>query len=176
VSQQGDRDRGRQRQRGEQPGGLASRTGVKTMARLFWAAAAAAFLLSTAPALAQEASPWKAGNYWNVSSIKVKEGATLTYANHLANVWQKQQDFAKSKGWISGYHVLSNPFPREGEPDLYLITVTDRMVQSDESDKRNAEMRAHMKMTQQEMVAAAGQRAYDRTNVGNMQLREQVRR
>jgi hypothetical protein len=146
------------------------------MKTMIWAAAAACALLSAAPMAAQEANPWKAGNYWNVSGIKVKEGATLTYANHLAKVWQKQQEFAKSKGWISGYHVLSNPFPREGEPDLYLITVTDRMVQSDEGDKRAAEMRTHLQMTQEQMVAAAGQRADYRTNVGNMQLRELVRR
>lgn len=146
------------------------------MARLFWAAAGAALLLSAMPAAAQQASPWKPGNYWNVSGIKVKEGHTLTYARHLADVWQKQQDFAKSKGWISGYHVLSNPFPRQGEPDIYLIVITDRMVDADEGDKRAAEMRAHMQMTQEQMVAAAGQRAEYRTNVGNMQLREQVRR
>lgn len=146
------------------------------MKRVAWMAAFAALSLAV-PAIAQDnPNPWKAGNYWNVSGIKVKEGHGLTYARHLADVWQKQQEFAKSKGWISGYHVLSNPFPREGEPDLYLIVITDRMVGADEADKRGVEMRAHMKMTAEQMQAAAGQRAEYRTNVGNMQLREQVRR
>jgi hypothetical protein len=139
--------------------------------------AVAAALTFAAPLAAQDnPNPWKSGNYWNISGIEVKEGYSLTYAKHLADVWQKQQDFAKSKGWISGYHVLTNPFPRRGEPDIYLITISDRMVGSDEADKRGAEMRAHMKMTAEQMQAAAGQRAEYRTNVSNMQLREAVRR
>jgi hypothetical protein len=145
------------------------------MKKMIWAAAAA-LLLSAVPATAQNANPWKAGNYWTVNGIEVKDGSNLTYANYLAGEWQKQQEFAKSKGWISSYHVLSNPQRRQGEPDIYLVTVTDRMVGTDEGDKRSAEMRAHMQMTQEQMQAASGKRAEYRTSLSSMMLRELVRR
>lgn len=146
------------------------------MMKLTCAAIAAVLMLSAVPAAAQNANPWKAGNYWNVSGIEVKDGSNLTYANYLASEWQKQQEFAKSKGWISSYHVLSNPQRRQGEPDIYLVTITDRLVGTDEGDKRGAEMRAHMQLTQEQMQAASGKRAEYRTSLSTMMLRELVRR
>ena len=38
-----------------------------------------------------------------------------------------QNEFAKSKGWIKAYYILSNNNPRKDEPDLYLVTVSDQM-------------------------------------------------
>lgn len=147
------------------------------MSRVNWVAAAAAAFVLAMPAAAQDnPSLWKAGQYWDVSGITVKEGHGLKYAQHLANVWAKQQDFAKSKGWISGYHVLSNSYPREGEPDLYLVVIFDRMVGEEEGEKRGDEMRAHMQTTMEKMQAEAGQRAEYRTLNSNMLLRELVRR
>ena len=147
------------------------------MSRVNWAAAAAAMLVLAMPAAAQEnPNPWKAGSYWDVSGITVKEGHGLKYAQHLANVWAKQQDFAKSKGWISGYHVLVNSYPREGEPDMYLVVIFDRMIGQEEGQKRGEEMRAHMQTTIEKMQAEAGTRAEYRTVNSSMLLREQVRR
>jgi len=70
-------------------------------------------------------------------------------------------------------------FPLEGEPDICLIRLTDRTVQSDEADTGAAETRAHMntwRRHSQQMVAPAGQHARRRTDVGNFDLRELVRR
>ncbi|RZI57389.1 MAG: hypothetical protein EOP37_20675 [Rubrivivax sp.] len=44
-----------------------------------------------------------------------------------------------SKGWIKGYLLLSNAYPRKGEPDLYLILMTDRIATGPEGEKRNDE-------------------------------------
>lgn len=142
-----------------------------------WGAAAALLVFACTTVLAQDnPNPWKAGNYWTVSGIKVKEGHALKYAQHLANEWQKQQEFAKSKGWISGYHVLTNSNRREGEPDVYLVVITDRMVGTEEGEKRAAEYRAFMQTTVEKLQAEAGDRAEYRTQTGSMLLREQVRR
>ena len=88
------------------------------------------------PATAQDENPWKAGNYWNVSGIHVKDGGGLKYAQYLATEWVKTQEYAKAQGWISDFMVLSNTHPRKGEPNLYLITIAASLPNSDESDNR----------------------------------------
>ena len=34
--------------------------------------------------------------------IKIADGGEMDYANYLADKWRKSQEFAKSKGWITG--------------------------------------------------------------------------
>lgn len=140
------------------------------------AALSAALLLSAAPAMAQATNPWRDGESWTVTGISVKDGRDLDYANFLANTWQRNQEFAKSKGWIKGYHVLRNVNPRMGEPDIYLIVVGGNLQDGATQDQRAAELRAHMAMTEAQMSAAAGQRAEYRTVMNNILLRELVRR
>jgi hypothetical protein len=144
---------------------------------MVFVAAAAACLFASAPVLAQTSeNPWKDGAYWQVSAIHVKDGSGLTYANYLANTWRPNMEFQRSRGWIKGYHVLVNEFPREGEPDIYLITTFDTMPTPDESDRRATEMRAFTKMSMAQASAASGQRAEYRTVGSQMLLREQVKR
>lgn len=146
------------------------------MSKLLMAAAAACLFMS-APVLAQaNENPWRDGLFWDVTGIKVKDGSGLTYANHLANSWQPNMEFQRSRGWIKGYHVLVNSFPREGEPDIYLITTFDSMPSPEEQDRRATEMRAFTKMSMAQASAASGQRAEYRTVGSQMLLREQVKR
>lgn len=149
------------------------------MTKMIWAAAAALLLSAgmTAPAVAQaNTSPLKSGNYWNVSGVKIKPGQGLRYANELASVWMKNQEYAKSKGWISSYHILSNPYPRSGEPNIYLISVFADMADPVESDRRGVEMRTMNKQTMEQVQAAAANRAEYIETVSTFLLREQVRR
>jgi hypothetical protein len=143
-----------------------------------WAIAAAgvAMLAVATPSLAQEENPWKQGNYWNVSGIHVKDGSGLKYAQFLASSWVKNQEFAKSQGWISNYLVLSNPYPREGEPDLYLIQVFASMPSSDEADRRTQAWREFNKKTVAQLQAESGARAEYRTSGSQLLLRELVLR
>jgi hypothetical protein len=140
------------------------------------AALSAALALSAAPAMAQSANPWRDGESWTVTGISIKDGGDLQYADYLAMAWTRQHDFAKSKGWIKGYHVLRNVNPRAGEPDVYLIVVGGSLPDGATMDARGAEMRAHMAMTEAQISAAARHRAEDRTVMNNILLREQVRR
>ncbi|MFZ4688996.1 MAG: hypothetical protein ACOYLS_07150 [Polymorphobacter sp.] len=140
-------------------------------------AVAATVLLAAQPAAAQQyPNPYKAGDYWGVTGVHVKPGGTLKTANDIAAVWQKQQEHAKSKGWIKGYKILTNSFPRENEPNIYLITMFDRLPTPDESDARGVEMRAFMNQTGEQMQAAAAGRAEFSSPGSSSLLREWVKR
>lgn len=141
-------------------------------------AAAAVLLMTAPPAAAQQQypNPYKVGNFWTVTGVHVKPGGTLKIANDIADVWQKQQEFAKSKGWIKSFMVLSDPYPRESEPSLYLVTVSDRLATPDESDARGLEIRAFMKMTGEQLQQAAAGRAEFSSPGSTELLREWVRR
>lgn len=145
------------------------------MLKTMFAAATAALMIAATPVAAQE-WPLKPGNYWDVSAITVKDGGDLKYATHLANVWVAQQEMAKSKGWIKGYHILGNTYPREGEPTYYLVTVFEEFETPDVAEKRGKEMRDAMKTNIEKMVNESGGRSEYRT-VGSQQLlRELMKR
>lgn len=147
------------------------------MMKLGLMAIAATALLAAQPAAAQQyPNPYKVGDYWNVTGVHVKPGGGLKIANDIANVWQKQQEFAKSKGWIKGYKILANSYPRENEPSLYLITMTDRLATPDEADARGVEFRAFMNQTGEQMQAAAAGRAEYSSPGSSTLLREWVKR
>ena len=136
----------------------------------------ALLLAVSLPATAQDENPWKAGNYWNVSAIHVKDGGGLKYAQYLATEWVKMQEYSKSQGWISDFMVLSNTHPREGEPNLYLITIAPSLPSSDEADKRGRMMREFNKTTIAQMQAQSAGRAEIRELGSQMQLRQLVLR
>jgi hypothetical protein len=71
--------------------------------------------------------PFVGGDYWDVAAIKIDDGHFADYADFLVSDSCRQNQFAKSKGWIKAYYILSNNNPRKGEPDLYLVTVSDRI-------------------------------------------------
>ena len=75
------------------------------------------------------ASEWPliAGDFWEVTGIHLKDGGALAYANFLATEWKANQEFAKSKGWIKSYMVFSNNHARKGEPDFFLVVISERL-------------------------------------------------
>jgi len=85
-------------------------------------ACAPALLLPTTTASAQS-YPTDPGDFWDVTGIEMLDGGDLQYLQWIATEWKKEQEFAKSKGWIKSYHVLSNLYPRSGEADLYLVII-----------------------------------------------------
>jgi hypothetical protein len=107
-----------------------------------------------------------------VGMIDVSDGGGIEYANFLADTWRKNQEFAKSKGWITGYQVLANINPRPGEPDLYLVTSFSSLPDAAEEEKRAAAYRDFMKASDAQMEAASGDRAKYRTVMGSFLLRQ----
>jgi hypothetical protein len=147
------------------------------MIKLGLMAVAATVLLAAQPAAAQQyPNPYKVGDFWQVTGVHVKPGGQLKIANDIANIWQKQQEFAKSKGWIKGYKVLVNSYPREDEPNLVLITMTDRLATPDEVDARGVEMRAFMNQTAEQMQTAAAGRAEFSSPGSSSLYREWIKR
>ena len=149
---------------------------LNDLKRLALGMVGALLLAVSVPATAQDENPWKAGNYWNVSGIHIKDGGGLKYAQYLATEWVKMQEYSKSQGWISDFMVLSNTHPREGEPNLYLITIAPSLPSSDEADKRGRMMREFNKTTIAQMQAQSAGRAEFRELGSQMQLRQLVLR
>lgn len=128
----------------------------------------------SAPAFAEDSYPVKPGDYVDIGMISVDDGHDLDYMNWLGGQWRKRQDYAKAQGWISSYEILSNPYKRGGEPDLYLVTRYPAVIGDAESEKRGDIMRAYFAQTDAQMSAASAQRATYRHQMGSMQLRQLV--
>jgi hypothetical protein len=110
-----------------------------------------------APALASD-WPLIPGDFVEVTAVKLKDGGAFSYANFLATEWRADQEFAKSKGWIKSYMVLSNAYPRKGEPDLYLVVISERIPSGPEADTRGDEYLAWKKKTQTQLEKESGNR------------------
>lgn len=123
------------------------------------------------PAAAQN-SPFTPGDYEEITMIEVSDGGGLAYANYLATAWKKNQDFAKSKGWITGYQVLANVNSRPGEPDLYMVVSFTSMPDAAEDERRAQAYRDFMKQSDADADAASGDRAKYRTVMGSFLLRQ----
>jgi hypothetical protein len=141
------------------------------MHKMMIGALCAASMLLGVPAAAQEL-PMKSADYWDVAAISVDDGHAGDYLDYLAGAWRKQQEFAKSKGWIKGYHVLSNMNARDGEPDLYLVTVFDHVTTPAEDIQREKDINAFMAQTTRQGMAGSAHRATYRHLKGDMLLQE----
>lgn len=131
----------------------------------------AATMAVAVPAVAQEL-PLNPGDYWDVTSVKIDDGHFADYADFLAGDFRKQNEYAKSKGWIKGYYVLSNNNPRKDEADLYLVTVFDHVPTAAEQMSRDKEMNAYLATTDRKSMAASGARATYRHITGDELLQE----
>ena len=116
-----------------------------------------AFALPTAAA-AQE-DPFIGGDYVEVTGVKIDDGHYLDYASFLSGYYKAQEEFAIKQGWETSWEVLANVHPREGEPDLYLVRRYRNLPDGVEGDKRAAQIRAEVKMSDAQMAAASGDRA-----------------
>lgn len=143
------------------------------MRKVMLGALSAAMMLSAVPASAQEL-PLVGGDYWDVTAVKIDDGHFGDYADFLVNKARKQNEYAKSKGWIKAYYILSNNNPRKDEPDLYLVTVSDRIPTPAEAIARNKEMNAYNQSDDRKELAQSGQRATYRHITGDMLLQELV--
>ena len=143
------------------------------MKKLALAALGAVAISLSMPAFAQDI-PLKDGDYWVMSRIKIDDGHNADYADYLAGNYRKQIDWQVSKGYIKSYKMLSNVNPRDGEADMVLITMFDRMPTNAESEARNAALNAYMASTDRTMEAGSGERAKYRHRIGSILLQEQV--
>lgn len=146
---------------------------MKLMKHMIMATAmiVAAPVALTTPAMADE-FPLVAGDYTTMTGIFLEDGGTTAYASYLATEWKKNQDFAKSKGWISDYRIYFNVDARDGEPTMYLTQTFPSWPSGAEIEKRNKEWEAFDKRTNAQLDAASGNRAKFRKVTGSMTLQE----
>jgi hypothetical protein len=143
------------------------------MRKMMLAALGAASMLTTVPAVAQDV-PLVGGDYWDVQSITIDDGHFADYADFLVSDSRKQNEYAKSKGWIKAYYILSNNNPRKDEPDLYLVTVSDRIATPAEAIARNKELNAYLQSDDRKQLAGSGHRATYRHLTGDILLQQLV--
>jgi hypothetical protein len=143
------------------------------MRKLMLGALGAAAMLWPVTSTAQEL-PVKSGDFWDVAAVTIDDGHFGDYADYLAGQYRKNMEFQKSKGWIKNYYILSNNNKREGEPDLYLITVFDHVTTPAEDIQREKEANAFLQQTTRQGMASSGQRATYRHLGSDMLLQEMV--
>jgi len=143
------------------------------MRRLMLGALGAGCLALSFPAVAQDL-PLVGGDYWDVTSVKIDDGHFGDYADFLAGQFRKDNEFAKSKGWIKAYYIFSNVNNRADEPDLYLVTVSDHVATPAEQIARTKEINAAMQTNDRKEIAGSGQRATYRHITADMLLQQMV--
>lgn len=138
---------------------------------LFTGLALAISLGAAAPAAAQDSS-YTPGGYTDVSGIDVLDGQFENYMDYLAGPWKQQNEFAKSKGYITSYQVLANNYARAGEPDLYLVINYAKIYDTAEQLRQQKEFEAFMKADVRVLASQYAARGTMRKSVGDQQLRE----
>ena len=126
-------------------------------------------LMMTSGVFAEE-WPFTGGDYWEVTGISIKDGGDLKYSKWLADEWRKNAEFAKSQGWTKDYMVLANVHPRSGEPDIYLITISENLASGPEGEERQKAYMDWRKKSLEQMEGENGNRAEYRVVMGTSLL------
>jgi len=153
--------------------GLSAKKGHSHMRKMILAALGAGTLLWSLPAASQEL-PLKSGEFWDVQAVTIDDGHFPQYADFLASQYRKNMEFQKSKGWIKGYHIFQNANKRQGEPDLYLVTIFDHVTTPAEDIQREKEVNAFLAQNTRDAASQSGQRATFRHLGSDMLLQEMV--
>jgi hypothetical protein len=145
------------------------------MRKTLIAALGAAAMMLTAPAVAQDSSV-KGGPLWQANRIYVEDGQFENYMDYLTKTWSAQQEYAKTQGWMLEYHILSSVNPRDGEPNIVLLTRFNDFPSAAEADRRGDLMNQHMQLTDRSAAAASGDRLKMRKLMGSALYREMLKR
>jgi len=65
---------------------------------------------------------WDYGNVIATSAVHLEPGALNAYINDLNGLWRIFLDQQVKDGNVASYRIIQSSFPRDGEPDLILIT------------------------------------------------------
>lgn len=145
------------------------------MKKLLIGAAALAIVTQSVSAVAQQSS-MKAGPLWTAARIAVEDGQMQNYMDFLTKTWMANQEYAKSQGWLLEYHVLQSVNPRDGEPNIVLITRYNDFPSAAESERRAEIMNKRMGVDAHGAAAASGDRNKMRRQIGSVLYREMLKR
>lgn len=127
-----------------------------------------------APAVAQPASAdiYTPERVWYVTGIDVLDGQFENYMSWLATEWTQFRALAAKEGIESGYHVLVNNTPREGEPDLYLVTINKDFVPIAKGLAYEKKLNAAMQKDRKQFDTESAARGPMRKILSTMELTE----
>ncbi|WP_395623647.1 hypothetical protein [Sphingomonas daechungensis] len=145
------------------------------MRKFLIGAAALAALTWSLPAAAQDSSV-KGGPFWQANRIYVEDGQFENYMDWLTKTWAANQEFAKSQGWLLEYHILNSVNPRDGEPNVILLTRFNDFPSAAEADRRGALINQRMQQTDKSADAASGDRTKMRKLMGSALYVEMIKR
>ncbi len=145
------------------------------MRNLLIGAAALAAAIMSAPAVAQQSS-MKPGAMWTAGRIAVEDGQMQNYMDYLTKTWMSAQEYSKSQGWLLDYHVLQSINPRDGEPNIVLLTRFADMPTAAEAERRSGILNKHIGLDDHAAAAASGDRNKMRKQLGSVLYREMVKR
>ena len=138
---------------------------------LIAAALAAGSIYATMPVAAQQIA-YTPGSYMVVQGIYIEDGQFENYMDYIADTYRRNQEFARSRGWISGYRIFANVNRRDEEPHLYLLTEMPRLATPQEDMERERVMNEAMRQTTRQATQASGQRVRMRRLGSNILLQE----
>jgi hypothetical protein len=140
--------------------------------KLTGAFVAAAILVGlAAPAVAEE-SRYEPGNVWYVSDIDVLDGQFENYMTWLADEWVKFRKLNALHGNEVGYYVLANTQARNGEPDLYLVTINKDFQKIAEGLATEKKINEAMAKDRKQFEKEGAERAPMRKVMGSIELIE----
>jgi hypothetical protein len=95
---------------------------MKTKLTAALAVLACASLLSVSASAQDNTRNWEYGNVIATSAVHLEPGALNAYINDLNGLWRVFLDQQVKDGNVVKYRIIQNAYPRDGEPDLILIT------------------------------------------------------
>jgi hypothetical protein len=140
--------------------------------KLTGAFVAAALLVGFAAPAAAEESRYEPVSVWNVSDIDVLDGQFENYMTWLADEWVKFRKLNAIHGNEIGYHVLVNTAPRDGEPDLYLVTINKDFQKIAEGLATEMKINESMAKDRKQFEKEGAERAPMRKVMGTIELVE----
>lgn len=105
--------------------------------RTVLAAAVLALGLSNAAMAQNAARTYDLGPVWQISYIETKPGMFDDYMAYLNSTWRNIQEADKARGDVLDYRILTVDSPRDGEPDVILMTEFKNMAVFDRSLDEN---------------------------------------
>lgn len=139
--------------------------------KLLAAVAVAAMTFLAAPATFAD-SRYDYERVWYVTGIDVLDGQFENYTSWLAEEWSKFRKLNAQYGNEVGYHVLVNSSPRDGEPDMYLVTINKDFLKIAEGLALEKKVNDTMAKDRQQFEAEGAGRAPMRKIMGSMELIE----
>ena len=113
-------------------------------------------------ALAQPASAqttervWDNGTVWSITYVETKPNMFNSYVKNLSQVWRAFLEEQKRQGQVISYRMLNVQNPRDGEPNLMLLTEFKNMevfdTTADEFDEMSKKVMGSLKNLQSDNI------------------------